>query len=286
MQRKPIIGIMGGGAASPATKEKARETGRLVAAEGWVLLNGGRNAGIMAASAKGAAEKGGIVVGILPGDTTAGMAPQVSIPIVTGIGNARNAVNVLSSDVVLAFPGGAGTVSEIALALKSGKTVLVMGFDPGPLFAEYRKMREEIDANPEIHKQPRWFEKISGVYWRMARAHRVVRIFERQQDEPTLPVRLHVVRIGDMAIATHPVALYLDFGIQIRGRSKATQTFTVQTADGHYRYLPTERSLAGNTYGAVPESIEFGPQGGRELVEETVRLIESLWRDADSEGIG
>lgn len=149
------------------------------------------------------------------------------------------------------------------------------------LLEEYRKMREEIDANPEIREQPRWFEKISGVYWRMARAHRVVRIFERQQAEPTLPVRLHVVRVGDMAIATHPVALYLDFGIQIRVRSTATQTFTVQTADGHYRYLPTERSLAGNTYGAVPESMEFGPQGGRELVEETVRLIESLWRDPD-----
>ena len=68
-----------------------------------------------------------------------------------------------------------------------------------------------------------------------------------------------------------------DFGIQIRARTKAVQTFTVQTADGHYRYLPTERSLAGSAYGAVPESLEFGPQGGRELVEETVKLIESLW---------
>jgi len=139
MQRKAIIGIMGGGAASAETAEKARQTGRLVAAEGWVLLNGGRDAGVMAASARGAAEKGGIVVGVLPGSTTAGMAAHVSIPIVTGLGNARNAVNVLSSDVVLAFPGGAGTVSEIALALKSGKSVLVMDFDPGPLFAEYGK---------------------------------------------------------------------------------------------------------------------------------------------------
>ena len=152
------------------------------------------------------------------------------------------------------------------------------------LLEEYRKMREEIEANPEIREQPRWFEKISGVYWRMARAHRVVGMFERRQAEPTLPVRLHVVRIGDMAIATHPVALYLDFGIQIRGGSKATQTFTVQTADGHYRYLPTERSLAGNTYGAVPESVVFGPEGGRELVDRTVKAIEELWRDPDPEG--
>ena len=140
-------------------------------------------------------------------------------------------------------------------------------------------MREEIEANPEIRKKPRWFEKISGVYWQMARAHRVVEMFERQQAGDKLPVTLHVVRIGDMAIATHPVALYLDFGMQIKARSKAEQTFTVQTADGHYRYLATARSLAGGAYGSVPESIVFDPQGGRELVEATLALIESLWAE-------
>jgi hypothetical protein len=145
------------------------------------------------------------------------------------------------------------------------------------LLSQYRKMREEIVANPDIRKKPRWFEKISSVYWQLARAERVVRMFERQQARAKLPVTLHVVRIGDMAIATHPVALYLDFGMQIKARSKAVQTFTVQTADGHYRYLPTERSLAGSAYGAVPESITFGPEGGRELVEATLKLIESLW---------
>lgn len=147
------------------------------------------------------------------------------------------------------------------------------------LFAQYRKMREEIDANPEIREKPRWFEKISGVYWRMDRAHRVVRMFQRQQAGAPLPVTLYAVRIGDMVIATHPVALYLDFGMQIKARSKAVQTFTVQTADGHHRYLPTARSLAGSAYGAVPESITFGPQGGRELVEATLELIESLWEE-------
>lgn len=145
------------------------------------------------------------------------------------------------------------------------------------LFAEYAKLRAEIAANPGMRERPNWFEGISGVYWRMARAFRVVRMAECRRTGPTLPVTIHAVRIGDMGIATHPVALYLDFGIQIRARSKAVQTFTVQTADGHYRYLPTERSLAGNAYGAVPESIVFGPQGGRELVEETVRILDELW---------
>jgi len=145
------------------------------------------------------------------------------------------------------------------------------------LLAQYRKMRRQIEANPEMREQPKWFEDISGVYWRMARADRVVRMFEIQQTEPKVPVQVHVVRIGDLAIATFPLAPYLDFSIQIKARSKAVQTFTVQTADGHYRYLPTERSTAGNAYGAVAESTVFGPQGGRELVEQTLERIESLW---------
>ena len=145
------------------------------------------------------------------------------------------------------------------------------------LCAEYRTMREELDATPEVRERPRWFEEISGVYWQMARAARVVEMFERQQAEPALPVTVHATRIGDMAFVTYPLALYLDFGMQIKARSKAVQTLTVQTADGHYRYLPTQRSLAGSAYGAVPESVVFGPQGGQELVEGTLKLIESLW---------
>jgi uncharacterized protein (TIGR00725 family) len=77
MKKAPLIGIIGGGSASPQTVEKAHRLGRLVAREGWVLLNGGRNAGMMAASAKGAWEEGGIVVGILPGNTTEEILPKI-----------------------------------------------------------------------------------------------------------------------------------------------------------------------------------------------------------------
>ena len=145
------------------------------------------------------------------------------------------------------------------------------------LLGQYRKMRQQIEANPKVREQPRWYQDISAVYWRLARAARVVRMFDLQQTQPKIPVPVHVVRIGDMVIATFPLAPYLDFGIQIKARSKAVQTFTVQTADGHYRYLPTERSLAGNAYGAVLESTVFGPKGGRELVEQTLEVINSLW---------
>ena len=103
--------------------------------------------------------------------------------------------------------------------------------------------------------------------------------YELQQTDPYLTVPVHVVRIGDIAIASNPFELYLDYGIRIKARSKAVQTFTVQLANGYFRYLPTERSVARGGYGAIPESNEVDPEGGRVLVEQTIGLIESLWNN-------
>jgi hypothetical protein len=128
---------MGGAEATAEVIEQARTLGRLIAENGWVLLNGGRDAGVMAASARGAAEAGGLVVGILPGDSYEGATEHLTIAIPTGLGDARNAVNVLASHVVVALPGGAGTLSEIALALKSERPVVTLGFSPGDAFARY-----------------------------------------------------------------------------------------------------------------------------------------------------
>lgn len=128
MSHPPIIGVMGGGTASARAEQAAYKLGELIARQGWILLNGGRNAGIMAASAKGAADAGGITVGILPDAHATDTCPHIQIPIYTGMGGARNAINVLSSRVVVACPGGAGTLSEIALAIKHGKPVILMDF--------------------------------------------------------------------------------------------------------------------------------------------------------------
>ena len=138
MEKSIIIGVMGGGKATPAVQEAAYELARRIAMEGWVLLNGGRSAGVMEASAKGAAECGGLTIGILPDDSTAHASDHIAIPIVTGMGNARNIINVLSSHIVVACPGGTGTISEVALALKCGKTVILFGLDLGHIFENYR----------------------------------------------------------------------------------------------------------------------------------------------------
>jgi len=143
---------------------------------------------------------------------------------------------------------------------------------------EYRAMRGRIVEQPELKRKRGWFNAITGVYWRMARASRVLDRFELQKTQPAVPVEVHVIRLGDMAIATNPFELYLDFGIQVKARSKAVQTFVVQLA-GNGSYVPTERSVAGGAYGAIPESTEVGPEGGRELVERTLELLDSLWAE-------
>ena len=137
--RKPVIGVMGGADVDARVADMAERLGTLIAQRGWVLLNGGRNAGVMAASARGAAAAGGTVIGILPGMNREGSSPDLDFAIVTGLGDGRNLVNVLSSDVVIACPGSAGTLSEVALALKNGKRVISLGFDPGPSVDSYRR---------------------------------------------------------------------------------------------------------------------------------------------------
>ncbi|MCH7813732.1 MAG: TIGR00725 family protein [Planctomycetes bacterium] len=136
--RKAVIGVMGGADADERGRSDAHRLGRLIAERGWVLLNGGRNTGVMAASAEGAQQAGGMVVGVLPDRDPRKASPHLDLAIVTGMGDARNVINVLSSDVVIACPGGAGTLSEVALALKNGKPVILLGFDPGPTVEQYK----------------------------------------------------------------------------------------------------------------------------------------------------
>ncbi len=149
--RKTVVGVMGGGAtAAPEDCRLAHSLGKLIAGEGWVLLNGGRPAGIMEASARGARENGGFTVGILPGISVGQASQYIDIVIATGMGDARNYINILSSDIIVALPGGPGTISEIALSLKNGKKVILLQFDTGILFDKYRDSEQLLTAgSPE-----------------------------------------------------------------------------------------------------------------------------------------
>jgi len=125
--RKIAIGVMGTGEnATDSDRTSAYELGKAIALQGWVLLTGGRNTGVMNAASRGAKSADGLTIGILPGNDTNDVSKAVDIAIVTGMGNARNNINVLSSDVIIACGTGAGTVSEIALALKANKPVILL----------------------------------------------------------------------------------------------------------------------------------------------------------------
>jgi uncharacterized protein (TIGR00725 family) len=125
--RKIIIGVMGPGAgASESDCANAYELGKLIAQEGWVLLTGGRNTGVMHAASSGAKAANGLTIGILPTADDRGMSDAVDIAIITEMGSARNNINVLSSDIVVACGMGAGTASEVALAIKANKRVVLL----------------------------------------------------------------------------------------------------------------------------------------------------------------
>jgi hypothetical protein len=89
-------------------------------------------------------------------------------------------------------------------------------------------------------------------------------------------MELHVLRLGDVAIASNEFELFTDYGVQMKARSPAVQTFVIQLA-GSAGYLPTERAVRGGGYSAVIQSSRIGPNGGQALVEHTVKAIKELW---------
>lgn len=128
--RKIIIGVMGPGEkATTNDLQNAYKLGELIAQQDWILLTGGKNVGVMDAASKGAKSADGLTLGILPSNQQNGISEAVDIVIFTDMGNARNNINVLSSNVVIACGMGAGTASEIALALKGNKPVILLTDD-------------------------------------------------------------------------------------------------------------------------------------------------------------
>ncbi len=129
------IGVIGAGECSRETGIIAEQVGREIARNKAVLICGGMG-GVMEAASRGASNSGGTVIGILPGSSRRDANPFLTYSIVTDMGHARNAIIVRSSDAVIAVAGGAGTLSEIGLAMKTG--VPVVGLEtwrlqsPGP----------------------------------------------------------------------------------------------------------------------------------------------------------
>jgi uncharacterized protein (TIGR00725 family) len=125
MKRPPAIAVIGAGDAPAAVRELAFAIGDEVARAGALLICGGLG-GVMEAAARGARERGGHTVGILPGYNTDTANPYIEFPIATGMGEARNAAVVGSADAVIALAGEGGTLAEIGFALKLGRPIVAL----------------------------------------------------------------------------------------------------------------------------------------------------------------
>jgi ankyrin repeat protein len=110
------------------------------------------------------------------------------------------------------------------------------------------------------------------------------KVLPSHNTNPVTPIEIHVIRLGDVSIATNPFELYLDYGIRMKARSPSALTFIVQTSCQLVDYLPTEKAVRGGGYSA--EKPFVGPEGGQILVNETVRLLKKMWVEftAASEG--
>ncbi|HTW20385.1 MAG TPA: TIGR00725 family protein [Mycobacteriales bacterium] len=120
------IAVVGPSVATAEELDWAYETGRAIAERGDVLVTGGLG-GVMAAACRGASEAGGVSVGLLPGSDRSEANPHVTVAIATGLGELRNGLVVRSADGVIAIGGSWGTLSEIALAVRTGTPLVVLG---------------------------------------------------------------------------------------------------------------------------------------------------------------
>ena len=123
MSKKIHIAVIGAGDCSQEIYNLAKELGHMIAQREWILICGGLS-GVMEGAAKGCYQAGGMTVGILPGEERDSANPFIHLAIPTGLGEGRNLLVVKASDAVLSIAGGYGTLSEIGLALKTGKPVI------------------------------------------------------------------------------------------------------------------------------------------------------------------
>ena len=148
--------------------------------------------------------------------------------------------------------------------------------------AEYAEAKAEVKKAADLIAQN---PKAAARQQRRMKWYKVtVDRFEKQKADPgpIYEMELHALRIGDVAICTNSFELFTDYGIRMKARSKAVQTFIVQLA-GPGTYLPTEKAVRGGHYSAVVHSSLVGPEGGDILVDRTVNLVNSLWLKPTSE---
>ncbi|MCK9412494.1 MAG: hypothetical protein M0Q53_09355 [Prolixibacteraceae bacterium] len=139
----------------------------------------------------------------------------------------------------------------------------------------WNRFLQEMKDNEKVHEHGPWDSKTSDYGW-LKPMEAVLRQYQKQDKDTVFKMELHAIRLNDVAIATNPFELYTDYGFRITGRCKAKQTFIVQLSGDTGGYLPIKRALQGGGYSAMANHI--GPTGGDMLVDETVKMIDAMWK--------
>jgi len=147
--------------------------------------------------------------------------------------------------------------------------------DPNSPETAWNRFLQEIKDNEKVMKYGPWDNKNTD-FGIVRKKERLVEHYKKQDDNPFFKMELHVIRLGDVAFTTNPFELFVDFGFQIQGRSKAKQTFVVQLSCDTCGYLATQRAIEGGGYSAMVNHV--GPDGGKMLVDETIKVITELWK--------
>lgn len=105
----------------------------------------------------------------------------------------------------------------------------------------------------------------------------VVLRYRQQKANPMYAFQCHILRLGNIAIATNPFELFYEYALRIKARAKAEQVFIIQLANGLGGYLPTHAAVNGGSYSSKPASTVCGPDGGDELVKKTLEIMDGLW---------
>ena len=113
------------------------------------------------------------------------------------------------------------------------------------------------------------------INWRVSRT--MIARYAHQKQDPFFRAEVHLLRLGDLAVATNPFELFVDYGLQIKARSPAVQTAVVQLTADCAAYLPTERAVQGGGYSARIDDGVVGPEGGKVFVERTTRILQEMW---------
>ena len=151
---------------------------------------------------------------------------------------------------------------------------------PQVMMEEEKRNHETFMKEEYLTEGDQWevLRNNSILYSKRARCGSVVDRYEIQAEQPTITSDIHVVRIGDIAFATNPFELFLNYGNQIRARSLASQTFLIQLSCGSCGYLPTEKAEMGSHYSAFVSSGTTGHVGGEILVRKTLKEINEMFK--------